>query len=121
MSMVSREGPPVLAMKGMRRARWSAAMLLIRSHKQHPSTTCNLSVDGADPWVRVRGCSRSSVAVDVPTDVDREAFGSRPLTDGVPAAKHSDSWSGRFPASLAIQKSILIVVVVAWASPVVIS
>lgn len=44
---------------------------LIRSHKQHPGSTCNLSMDGANPWVHVRGCPWSSVAVDVLTDVDQ--------------------------------------------------
>jgi hypothetical protein len=44
-------------------------MLLIRSHRQHPATTCNSSVLGPHHEVRVRGCPWSSVAVDVPTDV----------------------------------------------------
>jgi hypothetical protein len=44
---------------------------LIRSRMQHPAGTCNLSMDGANPWVHVRGCPWSSVAVDVPTDVDQ--------------------------------------------------
>jgi hypothetical protein len=46
MSMVSREGPLLFAMKSTRRAWWSAAMLLIRSRTQRPVTTWNLSRDG---------------------------------------------------------------------------
>jgi hypothetical protein len=61
---------------------------LFRSRMQRPVKTCNLSMDGANPWVHVRGCPWSSAAVDVPTDVDREALRSRPLTGGLPAAKH---------------------------------
>jgi hypothetical protein len=61
---------------------------VIRSRRQRPATTCNLSMDGADPWVWVRGCPWSSVAVDVGTDVDREALRSRARTGGLPAAKH---------------------------------
>jgi hypothetical protein len=62
--------------------------LLIRSRKHHPASTWNLSVDGPDLWVHVRGCPWSSVAVDVPTDVDREALRWQPLAGGLPAAKH---------------------------------
>jgi hypothetical protein len=65
LSRVSREGPLVLAMKGTRRARWSAAMLLIRSRRQHPATTCRLSRVVPHLLVQVRGRSWSSVAVDV--------------------------------------------------------
>jgi len=61
---------------------------VIRSHKQHPFTTCNLSVDEANPRVHVRGRPWSSVAVDVPTDVNQEALRSWPLTGRMPAAKH---------------------------------
>lgn len=67
--------------------------LLFRSHKQHPASTCNLSVDGHDPWVRVRGCPWLSVVVDVPTDVDRDALwsGSGRRSAG---CETSDSGSG---------------------------
>ena len=61
---------------------------LVRSRKQHPFRTCNLSVDVPDPWVYVQGCSWSSVAVDVPTDVDREGLRWRTLPGGLPVAKH---------------------------------
>lgn len=47
----------------------------IRSRRQHPASTCNLSMDEADSWVRVQGCPWSFVAVDVPTDVGQEACG----------------------------------------------
>jgi hypothetical protein len=45
-------------------------------------------VDGPDPWVHVRGCPWSSVVVDVPTDVDREALLSRALTGCVSGTEH---------------------------------
>jgi hypothetical protein len=44
---------------------------LIRSRKQHSFTTCNLSVDVPHLQVHVHGHPWSSVAVDVPTDVDQ--------------------------------------------------
>jgi hypothetical protein len=62
--------------------------LLIRSRKQHPLRTCNLSIDVPNPWVHVQGCPWSSVAVDVPTDVDREGLRWRTVAGGLPAAKH---------------------------------
>jgi hypothetical protein len=48
--------------------------LLIRSHRQHPATTCNLSRVGPYPRVQIRGRLWSSVAVDVATDVGQEIF-----------------------------------------------
>jgi hypothetical protein len=54
----------------------AATSHVIRSHRHHPVTTCNLSVDV--PYFRghVHGRPWSSVIVDVPTDVDWEDFRS---------------------------------------------
>ena len=62
-------------------------------HKQHPGSTCKLSVIGPDPWVHVRGCASSSIVVDVPTDVDQGALRSRALIDYLSARQTSDCWS----------------------------
>lgn len=43
--------------------------LLFRSHRKHPATRCKLSAVGPHLRVQVRGCPRSSIAVDVPIDV----------------------------------------------------
>jgi len=69
----------------LKRPRERAASHLICSRKQYPFKTCNLSVDGGDPWFNVQGRPWSSVAVDVPTDLDREGGC---LTGGLPAVKH---------------------------------
>jgi hypothetical protein len=63
-------------------------MFTFRSRKQHPSSTCNSSRVGPHPWVYVRGRPWSSVAVDVPTDVDQETLRSRALTGCVSPAEH---------------------------------
>jgi hypothetical protein len=68
--------------------RGNVADHLIRSRRQHPVTTCKLSTVGPHLRIQVRGRSWSSIAVDVATDVDREAVRLLALTGGVPAAKH---------------------------------
>jgi hypothetical protein len=47
---------------------------LIRSHRQPPARTCNLSMDGPDPLVHIQGCPWSSAVVGVRSDVHREAL-----------------------------------------------
>jgi hypothetical protein len=65
-----------------------AAGPLIRSHRQHHPTTCNLSRVGPHPRIQVRGRSWSPVAVDVPIDVGQGIF-FRWLWSAVdPLAKH---------------------------------
>jgi hypothetical protein len=61
---------------------------LIRSHRQRPATTCNLSRVGLYPRVRVRGCSWLSVAVDVGTDVGQGIFVRGLPSAGYPVAEH---------------------------------
>src|SRR5918997_1004545 len=81
---------------------------MIRSHKQHPSTTCNSSMDGPDPRDHVRGCPWLSVVVDVPALVSlsgtvasveskiRQAWSMRRRCRRVPASR--SSFAGfRFP------------------------
>lgn len=67
---------------------------VIRSRRQYPATTCNLSRAEPHLRVRVQGCSWSSVAVDVAIDVDQSALWSRALTGGLPARRAPDSGSG---------------------------
>jgi hypothetical protein len=65
--------------------------LLIRSHRQHPATTCNLSRVGPYRRVQVRGRSWSSVAVDVPIDVGEGARRLRALAGRMSACRAPDS------------------------------
>lgn len=53
------------------------------SHKQYLASSCNLSMDSADPGVYVRGGPWLSVVVDVLSDVDSESLRSRALTGGM--------------------------------------
>jgi hypothetical protein len=61
---------------------------LFRSRRQQPSSTCNLSVGGTHRGVRVQGCPWSSVAVDVPIDVDEGAPRSRAPTGWMHGHEH---------------------------------
>jgi hypothetical protein len=71
-----------------------AADHLIRSHRQRPATTCNLSMDGSHPRVQVRGRSWSYVAVDVPIDVGEAARRLSALAERVSAYRAPNSGSG---------------------------
>jgi len=66
---------------------------VIRSHGQQLATTCNLSMLGRYPRIRVRGRSWSSVAVDVATDVDERGRRLRALAGRVCACRAPDSRS----------------------------
>jgi hypothetical protein len=69
---------PAIRQRGRSDSR-EARGLLIRSHRQHPAPTCNLS--RVVPYLRaqVRGRSWSSVAVDVATDVGQGIFVRGPI------------------------------------------
>jgi hypothetical protein len=63
--------------------------LLIRSHRQRPATTCNLSRAGPYPRIQVQGRSWSSVAVDVTTDVGEGLVGHGLSSAGCQSSRRS--------------------------------
>jgi len=72
----------------LKRPREWVASHLICSRMQFPARICNLSVGVPDRRVLVHGRRWSSVAVDVPTDVDRADLRWRTLIGGLAADKH---------------------------------